>query len=129
MLRLLIVLACGLLIGFASASRFAVGQEQRTRRIPQFENEHLKVWKTVVLPNQPLAMHRHEHGRAIVALRGGTLQVVTESGEEKAMHWESGNAYWLDADPPGELHGDVNRGPDPIEVIVLELKHRSSSEE
>ena len=122
MLRLLFVLSLGLLVGFASGSRFAGGQEQRSRREPQFENEHLKVWKTFVYPDQPLSMHRHENGRAIVALRGGTLHVVTEEGKEKAMHWEDGKAYWLDADPPGELHGDVNRGADPIEVIVLELQ-------
>ena len=39
------------------------------------------------------------------------------------MTWESGSAYWLDADPPGGFHGDVNRGPDPIEVIVLDFKN------
>ena len=122
MLRLLLVLSVGLLVGFVSGSRVADGQEQRTRREPQFENEHLKVWKTFVYPNQPLSMHRHENGRAIVAIQGGTLHVVTEEGEEKAMHWESGKAYWLDADPPGELHGDVNKGDDAIEVIVLELQ-------
>lgn len=120
LLRLLLMLSVGLLLGFALGAR-APAQEQRTRRIPQFENEHLRVWKTIILPDQPLSMHRHENGRAIVALKGGTLHVVTEAGEEKAMEWESGNAYWLDADPPGELHGDVNRGDEPIEVIVLEL--------
>lgn len=120
LLRLLLMLSVGLLLGFALGAR-APAQEQRTRRIPQFENEHLRVWKTIILPDQPLSMHRHENGRAIVALKGGTLHVVTEAGEEKAMEWESGNAYWLDADPPGELHGDVNRGNEPIEVIVLEL--------
>ena len=130
LLRLFFVLSAGLLLGFAFGSRAAPGEErrgeqraeQRTRRIPEFENEHLKVWKTIIHPNQPLSMHRHENGRAIVAIRGGTLQVVRESGEEKAMTWESGRAYWLDADPPGELHGDVNRGAEPIEVIVLELQ-------
>jgi hypothetical protein len=34
----------------------------------QFENEHLKVWKTIILPNQPLNLHRHDHGRALIAL-------------------------------------------------------------
>ena len=122
MFRLLVTVSLGLLIGFAAGSRFAGGQEQRTRRVPQFENEHLRVWKTIIHPNQPLSMHRHEHGRAIVALRGGVLQVVSEQGAEKTMRWETGNAYWLDADPPGELHGDVNPGPEPIEVMVLELQ-------
>ena len=122
MVRFLLILSLGGVLGFLAASRSGAGQEQRTRRVPQFENEHLKVWKTFVYPNQPLSMHRHDNGRAIVAIRGGTLHVVTEDGAEKAMTWESGRAYWLDADPPGELHGDVNRGADPIEVIVLELQ-------
>jgi hypothetical protein len=31
----------------------------------------VKVWKSVVLPNQPLTMHRHDHPRVIIALKGG----------------------------------------------------------
>ena len=56
MLRLLLVLSLGLLVGFVSGSRFAGGQEARTRREPQFENEHLKVWKTYIYPD-PAALH------------------------------------------------------------------------
>ncbi len=97
-------------------------QELATGRIPQFENEHVEVWKSVIAPNQPLRMHRHDNPRVIIALEGGTLRVVNESGQTRDMTWETGSAYWLDADPPGELHGDVNEGPDPVEVIVVQLK-------
>ena len=93
-----------------------------TGRTPQFENEHVTVWKSVIVPNQPLAMHRHDNPRAIIALKGGTLTVVSDAGERHDMTWETGNAYWLEADPPGELHGDVNEGPEPVEVIVVQLK-------
>ncbi len=96
--------------------------EQATARIPQFENEHVEVWKSVIVPNQPLTMHRHDNPRVIIALKGGTLRVVNEAGETYDMTWETGKAYWLDADPPGELHGDVNEGPEPVEVIVVQLK-------
>ncbi|MDP1572367.1 MAG: hypothetical protein Q8L86_20400 [Vicinamibacterales bacterium] len=96
-------------------------QTQTTRREPQFENEQVRAWKSIIMPNQPLALHRHEFGRTIVALKGGTLDVVNDKGETmKQMVWETGKAYWLDADPPGELHGDMNRGTEPIEVIVVE---------
>ena len=95
---------------------------QTTGRTPQFENEHVTVWKSVIVPNQPLAMHRHDNPRAIIALKGGTLTVVSDAGERRDMTWETGSAYWLDADPPGELHGDVNPGPEPVEVIVVQLK-------
>ena len=95
-----------------------------TRREPQFENEHLKVWKSIILPNQPLNVHRHDHGRALIALVGGKLDVVDEKGTHITTYdWQSGKAYWLPADPPGKMHGDVNHGPDPIEVIVVELKN------
>jgi quercetin dioxygenase-like cupin family protein len=95
----------------------------QTRREPQFENDHVRVWKSVILPNQPLALHRHDHGRTIVALKGGTLDVVDAKGETiKKMTWETGKAYWLDVDPAGEQHGDLNRGDSAIEVIVVEMR-------
>lgn len=97
--------------------------EQVTQRIPQFENEHVEVWKSIIMPNQPLTMHRHDNPRAIIALRGGTLTVTSDAGESHDMTWETGSAYWLEADPPGELHGDVNEGTEPVEVIVVQLKN------
>lgn len=100
-----------------------VAQEQVTQRIPQFENEHLEVWKSIIMPDQPLTMHRHDNPRAIIALRGGTLTVTNDRGESHDMTWETGNAYWLEADAPGELHGDVNAGTEPVEVIVVQLKN------
>ena len=96
--------------------------ERTTGRTPQFENEYVEVWKSVIVPNQPLEMHRHDSPRAIIALKGGTLTVVNDAGERRDMTWETGSAYWLEADPPGELHGDVNEGPEPVEVIVVQLK-------
>ena len=92
-----------------------------TQRVPQLENDSVRVWKSIIAPGQPLTLHRHEHGRVIVALRGGTLRIAKESGESRTVNWETGKAYWLDADPPGERHGDQNDGPDPIEVMVVEL--------
>ena len=94
------------------------------RREPQFENSELKVWKSIVMPNQPLSLHRHEHGRAAVVLKGGDLEVVDAKGATLQTYtWETGKAYWLDADVPGTQHGDMNRGKEPIEVVIVELKN------
>lgn len=114
---LLSVLASGLVAALAASQ-----QTGGTRRIPQFENDQVKVWKSIIMPNQPLSMHRHDHPRAIIALAGGTLKIVKQSGESQSVVWETGKAYWLTADPPNELHGDVNEGSAPIEVMVVELK-------
>ena len=96
-----------------------------TVRTPQFENDSVRVWKTSIAPGQPLTMHRHENGRVIVALTDGTLRIVKESGESRTVTWEKGKAYWLAADPPGQKHGDLNQGQEPIEVMVVELKPRT----
>jgi len=58
---------------FASSIFFAVHSQQstQTQRIPLFENEAVKVWRSVIFPDAPLAMHRHEHPRVIVALTVG----------------------------------------------------------
>jgi hypothetical protein len=118
------LVAIGVAAVLGSAALVAMQQAQsQTRREPQFENENVRVWKSIILPNQPLALHRHEFGRTIVALKGGTLDVVDGNGKTmKTLTWETGKAYWLDKDPAGEMHGDLNRGKEPIEVIVVEMR-------
>ena len=110
---------------FASGAVVAHQQAQATatRREPQFENDNVRVWKSIIMPNQPLTLHRHEFGRTAVVLKGGKLDVVDGSGKTvKTLVWETGKAYWLDRDPDGQQHGDLNRGPDPIEVIIVEMR-------
>ena len=118
----LVVAAVSLVLGGVGAGLLAQ-QALQTRREPQFENEHVRVWKSIIEPNQPLALHRHDHGRTIVALKGGTLDVVDAKGQTlRKVTWETGKAYWLEADPPGQQHGDVNRGSAAVEVIVVEMR-------
>ena len=100
----------------------ALSSQQQTQRIQQFENDDVKVWRSVVVPNAPLTMHRHEHGRVIIPIAGGTLKIVTEGGGSETHQWDTGNAYWLPANPPNQVHADVNAGTKPIEVMVVELK-------
>lgn len=98
-------------------------QKEVTHRVPMFENDEVKVWKTIIVPNSPLAMHRHEQGRTIVALKGGTLTILQDTGEKTQVVWETGKAYWLDADPPGDKkQADVNETAETIEVMVIESK-------
>lgn len=92
-------------------------------RSPQFENAEVKVWRTTILPDAPLSLHRHEHPRVLVALEGGSVKVVQQSGASETHQWDSGKAYWLPADPPNQLHVDVVDGKKPIEVMVVELKN------
>ena len=124
-MRSRLIVAGVIVVAFSAGVVVGAWQQQasQSRREPQFENEDVRVWKSIVLPNQPLALHRHDHGRTIVALKGGTMEVVDGKGQtKKKMVWESGKAYWLGVDPAGEQHADLNRGPEPIEVMVVEMR-------
>lgn len=107
------------------AAGVAVGQQNNSsRREPQFENSEVQVWKSIIAPNQPLALHRHDHGRALISLNGGTLNVVDGAGKVMDVYkLEAGKAMWLDADKAGTQHADVNPGSSPVEVIVVQLKN------
>lgn len=115
------VLVIGGVLGVA-ATLAAQTAQSGTRREPQFENAHVKVWKSIIMPKQPLTMHRHEHPRALIALKGGAIDIVQKGGESQHVVWDSGKAYWLTEDKPGTTHADVNNGTEPIEVIVVELQ-------
>jgi beta-alanine degradation protein BauB len=110
--------------GLAFIAGFAVAQTAaQTGREPQFENGSVKVWKSVVLPNSPLPLHRHEHPRVIIALHGGSMKILEDSGKSELHDWQTGKAYWLDANAPGTRHQDINVGNTPIEVMVVELEN------
>ena len=113
------------IIGSVFAAGVAVGQQQATsRREPQFENSEVQVWKSIISPGKPLGLHRHDHGRALVSLNGGVLNVVDANGKVLDVYkLEAGKAMWLDADKPGTQHADVNPGTQPVEVVVVQLKN------
>ena len=94
----------------------------QTQRYPQFENDDVRVWRSVIQPNAPLAMHRHDHPRVIIALSGGKMKIVEQGGSAEEHVWEAGKAYWLPANPPNTMHADVDASDKPIEVMVVELK-------
>ena len=113
------------IIATVFAAGVAVGEQQSTtRREPQFENSEVQVWKSIILPGKPLGLHRHDHGRALISLNGGVLNVVDGDGKVLDTYkLQAGKAMWLDADKPGTQHADVNPGKDPVEVIVVQLKN------
>lgn len=101
---------------------FSPEPPRTTFRELQLENEQTRVWKTTIIPFSPLKMHRHELPRVIVGLKGGTLKRITEKGEISYLTFETGQAYWLEADQVDELHVDINESREPIEVMVVEFR-------
>ena len=118
MMKKLGVGAALVLAGFGAG--LAVAQVQ-TGRTPQFANDEVKVWRSVIAVGNPLPLHRHDHPRVLIALKGGTMDIREETGQSDIQNWEAGKAYWLPANPK-TLHQDANVGKEPIEVIVVELQ-------
>jgi len=116
------LLPLGIAVSALAVAALSGTPSAETLRVPQLENAHVKVWKSVIAPNQPLPAHRHEHGRVIVVLQGGTIKIAEVSGASETRVWETGKAYWLPANAPGSMHTDVNVGEKPIEVMVIEAK-------
>ena len=94
----------------------------KTTRVPQFENEHVRVWRSIIMPHQPLKLHRHDYPRIVVGLKGGSLTKIEETGETSELRYDTGCAYWMTPDAPNILHGDVNESDEPIEVMIIEFK-------
>jgi hypothetical protein len=100
------------LVSFGAGLAFAQSAAQ-TGRTPQFENGDVKVWKSVIAPNNPLPLHRHEHPRVLIALKGGTMNIREEDGTSDIQKWEDGKAYWLPTRPA------------PATRISTPVRHRS----
>jgi beta-alanine degradation protein BauB len=112
-----------LVLALFAAIRSQISWTQtQTQRTQLIQNDDVKVWRTQVLPNAPLTMHRHDHPRVIIPIAGGTMNIVDQGGAKEVHIWETGKAYWLPANPPNTMHADVNAGDKPIEVVVVELE-------
>lgn len=106
----------------AAVSGLLIAQQAASQRFPQFENDDVKVWRSVIVPGAPVTPHHHDHARIIVALTGGKIDLVQQNGPTEHQVWETGKAYWLPKNEPNTLHTDVNIGTEPVVVMVIEMK-------
>lgn len=109
---------------FLSACLMNHAAAANTNRIPQFDNDKVSVWKTVIYPSQKqiLKMHRHERDRVLVAFNDGLLKILNDQGKVHYLKLEKDKSYYLMKDIPNEVHSDENVSSHPIQVLVIELK-------
>jgi len=112
-----------LVVSLFFLSNISNATSSATARIPQFSNDKVSVWETIIYPskNQVLKMHRHEHDRVVVAFNDGLLKVINDKGKVHYLKFAKNKAYYLTKDIPDELHNDQNMSPYPIKVLVIEL--------
>jgi hypothetical protein len=92
------------------------------QRVPQFENDRVVSWKSIIPPHTESTLHRHDRYRTVIGIVGGDLKTVTPDGRVTVTHYESGKAYFFEPMPAGETHKDVNDTARTIELVVVENK-------
>lgn len=112
-----------IIFAFVLLASSLIASDETTYRVLQFENEQVRVWKTVIAPHQPLNMHRDDLPRVVVPLKGGDYKKIEEDGSTSTIQFVTGEAVFFPPDPQGQLHAGINESPDAIEVIVVELKN------
>lgn len=92
-------------------------------RIPLFENDTVRVWRTVIAPGEPLPVHYHEKPRVAVPLQDVHLKRVFAGSTEK-LTFERGKAYWESQETKHESHEvhTANQTDRDIEIVIVEIK-------
>lgn len=97
--------------------------QRDSKRFPIFENDKVKVWRTVVPSDKSLPLHRHNKNRVIIPMTDIKMtKLLDNSGKIDHVSWLHGLAYWIKEDEVGKLHGYLNESGEQAEVIVVELK-------
>ncbi|MBS0603544.1 MAG: hypothetical protein JSS60_00740 [Verrucomicrobia bacterium] len=92
----------------------------------QFENEQVRVSKIVMAAKEEVGLHRDELPRVVIGLKGGTVRRMEQDGSTRDVHFPTGSAVFLEADPEGEMHRGVNVSDTELEVMIIELKGKAS---
>lgn len=101
--------------------------ECQTARTQFIDNDAVKVWETLICPNQAVSKHTHAHPRVLIPKEKGTLRVTyTEKprgiNNPVDLKLEKGKPIYLDYEQGKEPHIDEILGDRPISVFVVELK-------
>lgn len=88
----------------------------------QFENDHVCVAKTKILPHEEIGLHRDVYPQVVVALQGGTITRLEADGRTVDVEFPTGVAVFRPTDPVNELHRSVNHSDTPVELIIIQLK-------
>lgn len=87
------------------------------------ENDCVSVSQVKIMPYEEIGLHRDAFPQIVVALQGGVITRLEADGSKVDVHFPTGQAISRDVDPPGQLHKSVNDSPNPIELIIIQLKN------
>jgi len=87
----------------------------------EFENEQVRVLRISYAAGEKSVMHEHPAGVAVF-LTDGQVKFTTPDGKSREVPAKAGSTQWA----PAEKHLPENIGDKPFELILVELKGKST---
>ena len=84
-------------------------------------HERVSIAKVKIMAGEEIGLHRDAHRQIVIALKGGTITRLEADGTTTDVDFPTGVAVFRGIDPPNELHKSVNRGTEPVELLILQL--------
>lgn len=86
------------------------------------ENDSVSISHVKIMPYEEIGLHRDAYPQIVVALQGGMITRLEADGSKVNVDFPTGQAVSRDVDPPDQLHKSVNNSPNPVELIIIQLK-------
>ena len=74
------------------------------------------------MPKEEIGLHRDAYPQIVIALKGGIITCLEADGTTTDVKFPTGVAVMRDMDSPNQLHKSVNKGNEPVELMVIQLK-------
>lgn len=96
---------------------------QALEYIKQFENEDVCVSYVKIMPYEQISDHYDALPSVVVALKGGTITRLEADGSITQVEFPTGKSVFRPSEAPDKIHKSANQSNEPIEMIIMQLKH------
>lgn len=86
------------------------------------ENDSVSISQVKIMPYEEIGLHRDAYPQIVVALQGGVITRLEADGSKVHVDFPTGQAVSREVDPPDQLHKSINNSPNPVELIIIQLK-------
>ena len=91
-----------------------------------FENEQVIVGSALIAPREEIGLHRDVYPQVVYPIKGGIITRIEANGSLVDVSFPAKSAVYRPKDPENVFHKSLSRSDDPIELLIVHLKSRSS---
>lgn len=91
-----------------------------------FENEQVIVSKALIAPREEIGLHRDVYPQVVYPIKGGVITRIEADGALVDVNFPNKSVVFRPKDPENVLHKSVSRSDEPIELVIVQMKSRST---